>query len=45
MEREIARLKREREQATGPRQSADLPAVPGAHEEAGERGKLTVAGS
>ena len=45
LEREIARLKREREQATAPRQSAGLPAVSGAHEEAGERGKLTVAGS
>ncbi len=45
LEREIARLKRERKQATAPRQSAGLPAVPGAHEEAGERGKRTVAGS
>ena len=48
LEREIARLNREREPAMAPRQSAGtpgLPAVSGAHKEAGERGKQTVAGS
>ena len=48
LEREIARLKHEREQATAPRQTAGtpgVPAVPGTHEDAGERSKLPAVGS